>query len=85
MVAKLCSYRDLYLSCSSLLKLGYLKVVYWAFELCENTKSLPAQGKFVGQDIRPFTSDLVEQTSSEYISNYVIVNLHKVVPTTKEL
>lgn len=87
MAAKLCSYRDLYLSCSSFLKLGYLKLAYWAFELCENTKSLSllAQGRFVGQHIRLFTNDLVENASAECISNYAVANLHKVVPTTKEL
>lgn len=60
-------------------------MAYWAFELSENTKSLPAQRKLVGQHIRPFTSDLVEQTSAECMSNYAIANLHEVVHTTKEL
>lgn len=82
MAAELCSYRDLYLSCSSFLKMGYSKMESWAFELCENKKSFPAQGKFLGKHIRLFTSDLVELISAEVISNYAVVNLHKVFPRT---
>ena len=65
--------------------MGYLKMVSWDFELFENTKSLPAQGKFLGQHIRLFTSDLVGLTSAEVILNYAVANLLKVFPRTKEL
>ena len=56
----------------------------WAFELCENTKSFSAQGKFVGQHIRMFASDLVELTCAEGLWNYAVANLRKVVPRTKQ-
>ena len=60
-------------------------MAYWASELRENTKSLSAQGNFMGQHIRPFRNVVVEQTSAECISNYAAANLHKVVPKKKEL
>lgn len=65
--------------------MGYLKMASWDFELFENTKSLPARGKFLGQHIRLFTSDLVGLTSAEVISNYAVASLLKVFPRTKEL
>ena len=54
----------------------------WHFELCENTKSFQAHGKFFGKHIRLFTSDLVELTSAQVISNYEVSNLLKVFPRT---
>ena len=69
MEAKLRSYRDLYLSGSSFLKMGLLKMASWHFELRENTKSFQAHGKIFGKHIRLFRSNLVELTSAEVISN----------------
>lgn len=85
MLAALCNYRDLYFSCSSFQKMGYLKMVSWAFELYENMKSFLAQGKFLGQHIHLFMSNFVVLTSAEVMSTYAVANLHKVFSRTKEL
>lgn len=77
-------FEDLYLSHSSFMKIRYLKMESWAFDFCENTKSFSAQGKFVGQHIRMFASDLVELTSTGGLWNYAVANLRKVVPRTKQ-
>lgn len=77
-------YEDSYLSCSSFVKIGYLKMESWAFDFCENTKSFSAQGKFVGQHIGMVASDLVELTSEEGLWNYAVPKLRKVVPRTKQ-